>query len=35
VGLSIKTLSGERPTLDAFADGRFAGFSEAEALEIY
>ena len=35
VGLSIKTTGAERPTLDAFADGRFDGFSEAEVLEIY
>ena len=35
VGLSIKTGVAERPTLDAFADGRFDGFSEAEVLEIY
>ena len=35
VGLSIKTTGAEHPTLDAFADGRFDGFSEAEVLEIY
>ncbi|MGJ7582702.1 tyrosine-type recombinase/integrase [Variovorax sp. RHLX14] len=35
VGLSIKTSGVERPTLDAFADGRFDGFSEADVREIY
>ena len=35
MGLSIKNTGAERPTLDAFADGRFDGFSEAEVLEIY
>ena len=35
VGLSIKTTGAERPTLDAFADDRFDGVSEAEVLEIY
>ena len=35
VGLSIKTTGAECPTLDAFADGRFDGFSEAVVLEIY
>ena len=35
VGLSIKTTGTEQPTLEAFAEGRLEGFSDAEVLELY
>ena len=35
VGLSIKSTGTEQPTLEAFAEGRLEGFSDAEVLELY
>jgi integrase len=35
VGLAIRPTDTDRPTLEAFADGRLEGFSDAEVLELY
>ena len=35
VGLSIKSTGTAQPTLEAFAEGRLEGFSDAEVLELY
>ncbi|RZI56971.1 MAG: hypothetical protein EOP14_05385 [Pseudomonas sp.] len=35
MGLSIKSTATEQPTLEAFAEGRLEGFSDAEVLELY
>jgi integrase len=35
VGLSIKTTGTAQPTLEAFAEGRLDGFSDAEVFELY
>jgi hypothetical protein len=35
VGLSIRITGMEQPTLEAFAEGRLEGFSDAEVLKLY
>ncbi|RZI54645.1 MAG: hypothetical protein EOP12_01790 [Pseudomonas sp.] len=35
VGLSIRTTGTAQPTLEAFAEGRLEGFSDAEVVELY
>jgi hypothetical protein len=35
MGLSIKPTRTKQPTLQAFAEGRLEGFSDAEVLELY